>query len=166
MAKSFVQSLAGSNYQNRAIERYNMAAQIRQRGTPSAPLAPRDIQVQPAAGGVYVTWKLPIFHDNVAGWRVYVNNETNLAAQIRDKGTRQLFIPLSSGASPAKVNVMVSAFNTLGRESAKVIQQNAPLSQSTTTTVPTVPPGYLAEQAGGANRALIRFNGETQYIRP
>lgn len=162
--KCFVRSLAGANYLERSVEKYNIAAQIRQRGTPSQPSSPRDIQVQKAAGGVYVTWKLPQFHDNIAGWRVYVNTESNLAAQIRDKGTRQLFVPLSSGSSPASVNVMVSSFTNLGRESSKVVQQGKPLAQSSTTTVPTVPPGYDAESAGGVNRSLIRFNGETQYV--
>lgn len=162
--KCFVQSLAGANYAIRAVEKYNMAAQIRQRGTPQNPLAPRDVQVQSAAGGVFVTWKLPTFHDNIAGWRVYVNTETNLASQIRDKGTRQLFIPLGSSSSPTPVNVMVSAFTTLGRESAKVIIQGKPATQTATTTVPSVPPGYDAENAGGGNRSLIRFNGEKQYV--
>ncbi len=162
--KSFIQSLAGSNYLQRSLEKYNMAAQIRQRGTPSSPMSPRDVQVQGAAGGVLVTWKLPTVHDNIAGWRVYINTETNLAAQIRDKGTRQLFIPLSSGASPTPSNVMVSSFTTLGRESGKVITKATPLTQTASTTVPTTPPGYLAESAGGVNRALIRFNGESQYV--
>jgi hypothetical protein len=166
MAKSLVTSLAGGNYLNRAIERQNVVNLIRTSGTPSNPQAPRDVQVQSAAGGVLVSWKLPTQHDNVAGWRVYVNTESNLAAQIRDKGTRQLFIPLSSGATPASVNVMVSAFTNLGRESAKVVKQAAPLTQATTTVVPTVPPGYEQEAAGGSNRGLVRFNGESQYVNP
>jgi hypothetical protein len=162
--KSFIQSVAGSNYSLRAVEKYNIAAQIRQRGTPQNAMPPRDIQVQSAAGGVQVSWKLPTTHDNIAGWRVYVNNESNLAAQIRDKGTRQIFVPLSSGSSPTASNIMVSAFTTLGRESAKVVKQGTPSTQTASTTVPTVPPGYDAEAAGGANRSLIRFNGETQYV--
>jgi hypothetical protein len=162
--KSLVMTLAGGPYLARALEKQNVTNSIRVRGTASLPQAPRDVQVQSAAGGVLVTWKLPAQHDNVAGWRVYLNTESNLAAQIRDKGTRQLFIPLSSGATPAAVNVMVSAFTTLGRESAKVVTPAKPLSQTGTTIVPTVPPGYTQEAAGGANRALIRFNGESQYI--
>lgn len=162
--KSLVNSLAGASYINRAQEKQNVSNLMRTKGTPSNPQAPRDVQLQPATGGVLATWKLPAEHDNVAGWRVYINTESNLAAQIRDKGTRQQFIPLSSGVSPASVNVMVSSFTTLGRESAKVVKTAAPLSQTTATIVPTVPPGYTDEQAGGANRSLIRFNGESQYI--
>jgi len=165
MAKSLVMTIAGGNYMARAIEKQNVVNLTRGSGTASLPQAPRDVQVQPAAGGVLVTWKLPVNHDNVAGWRIYLNTESNLAAQIRDKGTRQQFIPLSSGATPATANVMVSAFTTLGRESAKVVKPATPLSQTETTTVPTVPPGYTDESAGGANRSLIRFNGEAQYIR-
>lgn len=166
--KSLVTTLAGGNYLAHAIEKQAVANQVRVRGTPSRPQPPRDIQVQPAAGGVYVTWKLPVNHDNVAGWRIYVNTESNLAAQIRDKGTRQQFIPLSSGTTPATANIMVSSFSTLGRESAKMIRQGAPLPASPTyspaTTVPSSPPGFTEESAGGLNRSLIRFNGESQYV--
>ncbi|MGA2648642.1 MAG: hypothetical protein ABSF15_28495, partial [Candidatus Sulfotelmatobacter sp.] len=119
MAKSLVTTLAGGNYMARAVEKANVTNLTRVSGTASLPEAPRDVQVQPAAGGVLVSWKLPVNHDNVAGWRVYLNTESNLAAQIRDKGTRQQFIPLSSGATPPTSNIMVSAFTTLGRESAK-----------------------------------------------
>jgi len=164
MAKSLVTTLAGGNYMARAIEKANVTNLTRVSGTASLPEAPRDVQVQPAAGGVLVSWKLPVNHDNVAGWRVYLNTESNLAAQIRDKGTRQQFIPLSSGATPPTSNIMVSAFTTLGRESAKVVKPAAALTQTSTTIVPTVPPGYTEEEAGGANRSLIRFPGESQYI--
>lgn len=162
--KSLVSSLTGQNYLARAIDRQQMANHIRTRGTPSLPSSPRDVQVQSAAGGVLVTWKLPTNHYNVAGWRVYLNTESNLAAQIRDKGTRQIFIPLSSGPAPTTVNVMVSSFTTLGRESSKVITQGAPVAQDAPTSVPTVPPGYLSESAGGADRSLIKFAGQRQYI--
>lgn len=164
--KSLVSSINGQTYLARALDRQQMANHIRSRGTPRLPQSPRDVQVQSAAGGVLVTWKLPSNHDNVAGWRVYLNTETNLAAQIRDKGTRQIFVPLGSGETPSTVNIMVSSFTTLGRESGKVVKQGAPLSQSTSTTVPTVPPGYLQENAGGADRSLIRFTGEAQYVPP
>jgi hypothetical protein len=157
-----VTSLAGSL--NRAQEKQQVSNQMRVRGVPGLPEPPRDVQVQSAAGGVLVTWKLPVNHDRVAGWRVYLNNESNLTTNIRDKGTRQAFIPLSSGATPASVNVMVSAVTTLGRESGKVVIKSAPLAQAATTIVPTVPPGYGQESAGGANRGLLRFHGESQYI--
>jgi hypothetical protein len=165
MAKSLVMTLAGGPYVARAIEKQNVANSTRTRGTASLPEAPRDVQVQPAAGGALVTWKLPVNHDNVAGWRVYLNTESNLAVQIRDKGTRQVFIPLSSGATPPAANIMVSSFTTLGRESGKVIKPAVPLAQATTTMVPTAPPGFTEEAAGGANRSLIRFPGESQYVR-
>lgn len=162
--KSLVSSLTGQSYLARALDRQQMANHIRTRGTPGLPQSPRDVQVQSAAGGVLVTWKLPTNHDNVAGWRVYLNTESNLAAQIRDKGTRQIFLPLGSGPTPTTVNVMVSSFTTLGRESGKVIKQGAPTVQDTATAVPTVPPGYLNESAGGANRSLIKFTGQSQYV--
>ena len=160
--KSMVMTLAGTvgHVQNKQ----QASNQQRVRGVPGLPESPRDVQVQPATGGVLVSWKLPVNHDRVAGWRVYLNTESNLTGQIRDKGTRQLFIPLGSSVTPESVNVMVSAFTTLGRESGKVIVQAKPASQTLTTTVPIVPPGYLKENAGGGNRGLIRFTGENQYV--
>jgi len=163
--KSLVKSLSIANPLEHALEKIRVSNDYRTRGTPSLPQAPRDVFVQPANGGVLVSWKLPADHSNVAGWRVYVNTESNLAAQIRDKGTRQAFIPLGSGTSAPVVNIMVSSFTTLGRESTKVVQQGSPATQAATTTVPSVPPGYDLESAGGLNRELIRFNGSTQYLR-
>ena len=161
--KSLVDTITGSSYLQKAVDKQQTANQIRSRGSSGLPQAPRDIQLQSAAGGVLVTWKLPVKHDNVAGWRVYLNTESNLFAQIRDKGTRQVFVPLGSSASPASSNVIVSSFTNLGRESTKQVVQGTPLSQTATTTVPASPPGYTLESAGGANRRLIRFTGETQY---
>ena len=160
--KSMVKSMAGT--QGNVLEKQQVSNQQRVRGVPGLPESPRDVQVQSAAGGVMVTWKLPTNHDRVSGWRVYINNENNLAMQVRDKGTRQAFIPLSSNSSPSPVNVMVSSVTTLGRESGKVVVQGTPHTQSTTTTVPSVPPGYSAEGPGGADRGLIRFKGEVQYV--
>lgn len=163
--KAIITSSPGSNPTQRLLDKQQAANQIRVRGSAGLPEAPRDLQIQPANGGIQVSWKLPVNHARVAGWRVYLNTESNLSQQIRDKGTRQVFIPLGSGATPATVNVMVSSFTTLGRESTKVVSQGSPLSQTGTTQVPSAPPGYLKESAGGANRQLIRFQGESQYIR-
>lgn len=163
--KSLVRTLSIENPLAHAIEKIRVANDFRSRGTPSLPQAPRDVSIQSASGGVLVTWKLPNDHTNIAGWRVYLNTESNLAAQIRDKGTRQVFIPLGSGATPPTVNVMVSAFTTLGRESTKVVKQGSPNSQATSTTIPSVPPGYDQELAGGGNHELIKFNGSSQYLK-
>lgn len=166
MKSPVLMNAAGADYRQRAIEKQRLSDQIRSRGTVSTPEAPRDVQVQPAAGGVLVTWKLSNKStDSGSGWRVYLNTESNLAVQVRDRGTRQAFIPLSSGVSPTSVNVMVSSVSALGRESAKVVKAATPLAQSGTTTVPTVPPGYSGESAGGKDRGLIRFRGQAQYVR-
>jgi len=163
--KCLVKAMAQSNYLERAVEKIQISNHYRVRGTISLPEAPRDVFVQSANGGVLVTWKLPVFHTNVAGWRVYVNTESNLAVQIRDKGTRQAFIPLGSDTVAPTVNIMVSAFTTLGRESSKVVKQGSPATQTGPTTVPTVPPGYTQELAGGKNRQLITFNGVQAYVK-
>ena len=162
--KSSLRMLPFGTYGKLADEKQRLRDQIRTRGTSVIPDPPRDIQVQAATGGVFVTWKLPVNHQPVNGWRLYVNTESNLAAQIRDKGTRQAFIPLSTGSSPETVNVMVSSMSQLGRESSKVVKAATPKSQTLTTTVPTAPPGYLKESAGGKDRSLISFRGRQQYI--
>jgi hypothetical protein len=163
--KSMLRTLSIGNPTEHLIDKIRVASHFRTRGTPSLPQSPRDVFVQSAAGGVLVTWKLPALHENIAGWRVYVNTESNLALQIRDKGTRQAFVPLGSSTTVPVVNVMISSFTTLGRESAKVVQQGSPAPSSATTIVPSVPPGYDVESAGGANRNLIEFNGSSQYLR-
>lgn len=166
MKSPLLSNAAGSNARQRAIEKQRLADQVRTRGTVSIPDAPRDVQVQSAAGGVLVSWKLPLNHGSVSGWRVYLNTESNLAVQVRDKGTRQVFVPLSSGPSPTVSNVMVSALSSLGRESSKVVKSAMPLTQTDATTVPTVSAGYLKEAVGGGDRGLIRFRGQQQYVNP
>lgn len=161
--KSMLRTFPG--HPDRLIEKQQVSNQQRVRGVSGLPEPPRDLQVQPAAGGVLVTWKLPVGHDRVAGWRIYLDTESNLVAQVRDKGTRQMFIPLSSGPTPNSSNIMVSAITTLGRESGKRVVSAIPPAQAWSTVVPSVPPGYRDEGPGGANRGLIRFKGETQYIR-
>ena len=163
--KSLMTKFAGGNYMERASEKQRLGAIVRSRGTVRLPDAPRDIQVQSADGGVFLTWKLPEKHQDIGGWRVYINTESNLAVQVRDKGTRQIFLPLSSGSDPASFNVMISSMSTLGRESVKVVQACKPLSQSDDTVVPTAPAGYLEESAGGKDRGLIKFRGQQQYVR-
>jgi hypothetical protein len=163
--RSLLTTLAGGNYLERSAEKQRVASHLRVRGSVRRPDAPRDAAAQPASRGVLLTWKLPQFHDDVAGWRVYMNTESNLVSQIRDKGTRQIFVPLSTSATPTPVNLMVCAFSTLGRESAKIIIQATPLAETGAPAIPVPPPGYLTEAAGGKNRSLIRFKGETQYVR-
>lgn len=165
MKSPLLQNAAGSNLRERAVDKQRLSDQIRIRGTVSIPDAPRDVQVQAADGGVLVSWKLPEKHGSICGWRVYKDTESNLAVQVRDKGTRQAFIPLSSGVSPATSNIMVSALTNMGRESSKVVKAATPLAQASTTTVPTVPPGYSQEASGGKDRGLIRFRGQAQYVR-
>ena len=161
--KSMVRTIAGSSPVLRAIEKEQITNHIRLRGTPSKPETPRDVQVQSASRSALLTWKLPVFHDNISGWRVYKDTESNLVAEIRDKGTRQVIIPLDAGASPPVANFFICSISTLGRESAKTSIQGSALAETGAPSIPSVPPGYTTEAAGGRNRSLIRFPGETQY---
>jgi hypothetical protein len=163
--KALITSLAGSNYLSRALEKQQAANHIRVRGTPGKPEPPRDLQVQSGSRSVLLSWKLPVSNDDIAGWRIYQNTESNLVAEIRDKGTRQVTIPMNSGTTPPVANFFVCAISTLGRESSKTTGQGSALAETGAPDVPTVPPGYTAESAGGGNRSLIRFPGESQYIK-
>lgn len=164
--KSLIKSIAGvTPYFERATEVQRVKDVLRTRGGTGKPQAPRDVFVQPASRGVLITWKLPVDHDTVAGWRIYKNTESNLVAEIRDKGTRQAFIPLDAGATPPQNNFFVCSFSTLGRESGKIFRQGKATIEASAPGVPEPPPGYVQEQAGGRNRTLVNFRGKQQYIR-
>ncbi len=112
----------------------------------------RDIQPQSAEGGVFLTWKLPTRNQDVSGYRVYVGDERNLAVQIRDRGTRQAFIPLTSGAAPPVTNVFVSVVNGFREGPKQQVQVTAQANTNTPGVKPPPPTGYLEEFAGGLDK--------------
>lgn len=162
--KALVKTMGGQgNDLQRLLEKQQAANIIRARGSARIPDAPRDIQVQKASRGVYVSWKLPEVHDVILGWRIYLNTENNLVRDVRDKGTRQVFIPLNAGATPPTYNIFVCSYSALGRESELVLQQGKAQVEAGAPTVPTASAGYLEEKSGGGDRSLIRFRGDGQY---
>src|SRR4051812_9339218 len=92
-------------YPQRMIDRQQSREIVRLRGTPKPPSAPRDILSQAASRGVLVTWKLPDENTDIVGWRVYKDSESSLHIDIKDKGVRQTFVALTSGATPPKTNL-------------------------------------------------------------
>ena len=108
--KALVSSIAGGNYLSRALEKQQAANHIRVRGTPGKPESPRDLAIQSASRSVLLSWKLPVFHDDIAGWRVYQGTESNLVSEIRDKGTRQVIIPMNSGTTPQRPTSLCARF--------------------------------------------------------
>lgn len=135
-----------------AIDRVRAVTQVRAHGTQKIPALPRDVTVQPAQGGALVTWSLPTRYNDVTGYRIYTDTEKNLSIQIRDRGTRQMFVPLSAGTTPPTNNIFVSVVNGF-RESARVQRQVK--AQSTSVPTPTVPlPSfdYVNQFSGGLDK--------------
>jgi hypothetical protein len=135
-----------------ASARVSAVTQIRAHGSARRPKAPRDILVQPGPGGVLVQWKLPADFGNITGWRICVGTENNLAIDIRDKGTRQYFVPLTSGAVPPVTNLFLSAVNGFV-ESPKVQVQVQALPDATSPgPIPDPVPGYDGQFHGGLDQ--------------
>jgi hypothetical protein len=150
--KSSIGPQLGSNRTAMLQQRNQAVNKVRTHGTSKLPLMARDAQVQPGAGGTLLTWKLPVNSENVTGYRVYLGTESNLHAQIRDRGTRQLFIPLSSGATPPVTNLFVSTINGF-REGPRVHIQAQPLPDTTAPGPnPTPPTDWTNVFSGGLDK--------------
>lgn len=134
-----------------AAERVKSADYLRVRGTDRPPSPPRDIQTQPGPRVILVTWKLPTVSQDIAGWRVYKDDENTLFHEFHDRGTKQCVVEVSAGATPPTVNVFVSSVNALGVESVKVQAQGSASVEAGAPTMPGVPPGYNNENAGGGS---------------
>lgn len=142
-------------YRTNPEQRYALRSQcidtVISRGTSKKPLPPRDIIPQSGVQGFLISWSIGAgFTSDINGWRIYKDDENTLFAAIRDQGTRQYFIPASSGATPPNVNVFVSSINALGVESQKVQVQGKSLPTGS-TTVPSSPPGFTSGGSGGGN---------------
>ena len=139
--KSVICVQIGANHSDMARSKARAVTQIRAHGTQRIPDLPRGITVQPGQGGALVTFHLPKRYNDVTGYRIYSGSEKNLSIQIRDRGTRQQFVPLTAGENPPTNNIFVSAVNGF-RESGRIqIQTKAKPSVTTSTvTTPTTPP--------------------------
>jgi hypothetical protein len=129
--------------------------QLKVRGSSQAPGAPRDVQATAGSRGALLTWKLPETNsDVIRGYRVYRDTESNLHATIDDSGIRQLYVTLTSGATPPVTNFFVSAISASGAESQKVPVQAVAIAEAGAPAVPAPPPGYTNENSGGADQSL------------
>lgn len=148
----------GQKPAERASRRVLATDVIRNRGTALIPPPPREITVQSAPRGLYLTWNLPDPRDTgtkfICGWRVYKDDENTLYEEIRDRGNRQKFVECTSGSAPPVTNVFISSINELGQESQKVQIQGTALVESGAPSMPGAPPGYT--NTGGGDRASGR----------
>ena len=149
----------GGNYRQRIIERQQAIELIRLRGTAKRPQSPRDVVFQSGSRGGLLVWKLPAFSDDIAGWRIYKDDDQNLHAVINDRGVRQMKIDLSSGATPPVSPIWVCSINAAGVESPKVQVLGVAQAEAGAPPDPNPPTGYTGEGGGGGNTNKYGFGG-------
>jgi hypothetical protein len=149
--KSTLPIQLGADRERMMRSRVRAITQVRTHGTQKTPAKVRGIIAQPAAGGTLLTWHLPTRYDDVTGYRIYTNTEKNLSIQIRDRGTRQIFVPLDGGDVPPTSNIFVSAVNGF-REGPRVQIQTAALSDTLPQTNPQPTPDFVNQFSGGLDK--------------
>lgn len=150
--KSVMPMQIGANRDALLQRRAQAITQVRTHGTSRLPAGPRNLQIQQAEGGVVATWNLPTRYEDVTGYRIYLGSEKNLAMQIKDRGTRQMFIPLQSGGAPPTQNIFVSVVNGF-REGPRLQKQSKPIANGSIPNVKPMPPGdYLNQFSGGLDK--------------
>lgn len=129
---------------------------LRIRGTAQIPPPPREVTVQSAPRGIFLSWSEPDPRDEnarfIAGWRIYKDDDRTLYEEIRDRATRQKFIEATAGSAPPTTNVFVSSINALGKESASVQAQGAAIAETGAPTMPASPAEYTTTYSGGGDR--------------
>src|SRR5258708_31706059 len=129
---------------------------VRTRGTGRVPGMPRDVFLQAGPRGILVNWLPPPNPGvDIAGWRIYKDDETKLFAEVRDPNTTQHFIEATSGATPPVTNIFISSFSKLGIESSKVQAQDVATTEASAPSMPPTPPTYTTPYtapSGGRNR--------------
>lgn len=128
-------------------EKFNAKAQAVNatitRGTGKVPGMPRDLVAQPGPRGVLLNWRMPEgFGADIAGWRIYKDNESSLFAAINNPGTTQQFIESTAGTNPPTINLFVSSINKLGVESPKASVKAAPISETGAPAMPLTPDSF------------------------
>jgi hypothetical protein len=119
------------------------------RGTDKKPDAPRDVTAQSGSRKALVTWKAPVYYQDIKKWRVYKDTEENLYKEVSDSNTRQMSVELSSGATPPVTPIFVSAVNGLGYESRKVQVNAVAITEGTAPADPKPPIDFEEDPRGG-----------------
>lgn len=136
----------GMNNAQRQVAQAQMVDTLRTRGTGNKPLPPRDLYVQAGSRGILLNWRIPAKANiDIAGYRIYKDNENSLFAEVRDPNTTQHYIEATAGSSPPATNLFVSAINQLGQESNKVQIQGTASAESGAPVVPSTPPTYTIQ---------------------
>lgn len=128
--------------EERQIARRNADDMTRTRGTDRTPLPPRDLVAQSGPRGILVSWNLPAgYSADIQRWRIYKDTETNLYHELYDRGTRQIFVDATAGATPPVVNIFISSVNQGGVESSKVQVKGSAAVEAGAPGMPSPPAG-------------------------
>jgi hypothetical protein len=137
--------------EQRQVARTQAADMVRARGTGKKPLPPRDVFLQSGPRGILVNWLPAVgFTSDIAGWRIYKDNETSLFAEIRDPNTTQHFVETTSASTPPVTNVFVSSINKLGVESTLIQAQGSAVAEAGAPVMPPTPPTFTTPYTSGA----------------
>lgn len=148
--KSILAPQVGDDYRLRIAKRVSAQTQVHAHGSPRRPDAPRDVTAQSGPGGALIKWLLPASNaDNVTGWRIYKDTEDNIAIDLKDRGAREYFLPLTSGATPPITSVFLSTVNGFTESQKVQVKAQALADAASPGAVPIPPPGY----SGGNDQA-------------
>lgn len=144
--------------QERAKQRTQAKDMVIARGTDRKPGIPRDVSLTSGPRGILVNWRAPVDYTlDVAGYRIYKDDETKLFAEVRDPLTTQHFVDVTSGATPPTVNIFVSTISKLGRESAKIQAQGTATAEAGAPAMPTTPPTYTTDYSPRQSNAKLNL---------
>lgn len=150
--------------EQRQVAKAQAADMVRSRGTGQKPSPPRDVFLQSGPRGLLVNWRLPAgLNSDVAGFRIYKDNENALFAEIRDPNTTQHFIEATAGTTPPTTNIFVSSINKLNVESATIQAQGAALTEAGAPTMPSTPPTYQGNRGCPLSGAPVKLYGKPEW---
>lgn len=141
-----------------ALDRFfqeNSALTRKLSGPTRRPDPPRSLVAQSGSLEVLLTWNAPQRNDDVVGWRVYKDVESNLIDSLKDKDARTIHVKVPANTT---TSFFVSSVNALGRESIKVqVIGKANTDKfvvsgttgQTSGTTSAVPAEYSSEPTGG-----------------
>lgn len=120
-------------------------------GASDIPPLPRDFVAQSGARKVLLTWGLAANDGITAHWRLYRDTESNLVMEIADRGTRQMTLDVTAGASPPTYNFFVSGVSLAGHEGPKLQTQGKALTEAAAPSDPVPPTSFSGTASGGGD---------------
>jgi hypothetical protein len=150
--------------EERQVARAQASDMVRTRGTGKVPGPPRDVFLQSGPRGLLVNWRMPAgLTSDIAGFRIYKDNEGALFAEIRDPSTTQHFIETTAGSTPPTANIFVSSINKLNVESSLVQAQGSALVEAGAPSMPSTPPSYQGSHGCPLSGAPVRLYGDPAW---